>query len=123
MKIGGRNKRICMLVFVLSACAGKEAVVWAAWNHASGLRGAWGIVASRPPVIIAIVKLRKTFPVAKASNIATSGGIMLYQRPMSVSDSEIGAYKAAAVHITTKIITEMAIFMRVFDFSSFSYNK
>ena len=72
---------------------------------------------------MAIVKLRKTFPVAKASKIATSGGIMLYQRPSSGSDSEIGAYKAAAVHTTTKMIIELTIFMRVFDFSTFSYNK
>lgn len=79
------------MLLVVSAFVVNETAVMRPFAQAAGAAGALGTVASRPPMITAVVRLRKTRPVTKASKMAIKGGSMLYQGPISESPRTVGA--------------------------------
>jgi len=71
---------------------------------------------------MAIPKLRRTLRVKKASEIASTGGTMLYQGGGCEPCSPCGAKTAAKAHRTTKMITAPAFLVRALVFNELLFS-
>jgi len=77
--------------------------------------GLCGTSVSKPPAIMAIPKLIRTWRVKKASEIASTGGTMLYHRACWEFCAPDGAEYAAIAQITPKMIAATAPLVRTFN--------
>ena len=80
------------------------------------MMGLCGTLVSKPPAMMAIPRLIRTWRVRKANEIASTGGTMLYHKACWEFCAPDGAKYAAVAQMTTKMIAAIAPLV-AFDFN------